>query len=466
MNSETETRQPQDTGQARILVVDDDPGHLNMLQTLLSGWGYSSFAVQDGTQAVQEIKHRAVDLILMDVRMTEMDGIQAMQLIKDYNPAIPVLIMTAYSSVQNAVQALKSGAYDYLTKPLDFEVLQLTMQRALDHMRLQAENRVLRQKLPADFEMPEIVGKSPAMASLLQTVAQIAPTEATVLITGPSGTGKELIAQGIHANSERKSGPLVTVNCSALSETLLESELFGHEKGAFTGADKKREGRFMQAHQGSLFLDEIGEIPWTMQVKLLRVIQQGEIQRLGSDRPLQVDVRILAATNKDLYQEVQAGNFREDLYHRLNVIRLDLPPLARREGDIPLLAEHFLQHFAQKNRKQLQGFTPQAMDLLLKYPWPGNVRELENAIERAVILAGGAYITPRDLPLSLQSTETDSRGSSEHPAGGQPLEEVEKQAILETLEQVQGNKSEAARILGITRATLHKKLKKYDLGSD
>ncbi|MFW6217010.1 MAG: sigma 54-interacting transcriptional regulator [Desulfohalobiaceae bacterium] len=367
----------------QVLVVDDDSGHLSMLQTLLAGWGYAISTAEDGSGAVQKVRQGPVDLVLMDVRMAEMDGLQALQRIK-----------------------------------------------------------------------------------ALQTVARIAPTEATVLIAGPSGTGKELIAKAIHANSERSKGPLVTVNCSALSETLLESELFGHEKGAFTGADKKREGRFMQAHKGSIFLDEIGEIPWIMQAKLLRVLQQREIQRVGSDRPIYVDVRILAATNKDLYQEVQEGRFREDLYHRLNVIRLDLPPLADREGDIPILAEHFLQEYAGKNRKRIKGFTPQAMDLMLKYPWPGNVRELENAVERAVILAGGEYITPRDLPLGLQPGEKDQEPVQESSHGGQPLEEVEKQAILETLEQTGGNKSEASRILGITRATLHKKLKKYDLSSD
>ncbi len=458
---------PKASGQKKpqVLVVDDDPGHLSMLQTLLAGWGYSISTAGDGSRAVQEVRKGPVDLVLMDVRMAEMDGLQALQRIKDYNPAIPVLIMTAYSSVQNAVEALKSGAYDYLTKPLDFEVLELTMQRALDHMRLQEENQALRQKLPPDFELSDIIGQSPAMQDLLQTVARIAPTEATVLIAGPSGTGKELIAKAIHANSERKSGPLVTVNCSALSENLLESELFGHEKGAFTRADKKREGRLMQAHKGSIFLDEIGEIPWIMQAKLLRVLQQREIQRVGSDKAVYVDVRILAATNKDLYQEVQAGNFRDDLYHRLNVIRVDLPPLNAREGDIPLLAEHFLQQFSRKNRKQIKGFTPQAMDMLLKYPWPGNVRELENAVERAVILAGGEYVTPRDLPLGMQSSQ-EMEPIQESGYGGQPLEEVEKLAILETLEHTGGNKSEAARLLDITRATLHKKLKKYGLTSD
>ena len=449
---------------ARILIVDDDRAHLSMLQTMLSGWSYETRLAEDGESAVRTAKEIPFDAVLMDVRMAGQGGIEALREIKEYNPAIPVLIMTAYSSVDNAVEALKAGAYDYLTKPLDFDVLQLTLQRALDHVRLETENKALRQRLPPGFDLSHIVGKSEAMQQLLETVATVAPTEATVLITGQSGTGKELIAKAIHGNSERKNGPLVTVNCAALTESLLESELFGHEKGAFTGAERKREGRFMQAHKGTIFLDEIGEVPLPMQAKLLRVIQEREIQRVGSDQPIQVDVRILAATNKELSHEVQQGAFREDLFHRLNVIRLDVPPLAAREGDIPLLAQHFLEEYAAKNRKNVKGFTPQAMDLLLKHVWPGNVRELENAVERGVILAAGEYIAPRELPLSLlQEAETTDNGPSSALAG-RNLEDIEKEAIARTLRQTEGNKSETARLLGITRATLHKKLKKYEIG--
>ncbi|MCF8086100.1 MAG: sigma-54 dependent transcriptional regulator [Desulfohalobiaceae bacterium] len=447
---------------AQLLIVDDDSSHLQMLSTLLGGWGYHIDTADDGGLALEKIRASAYDLVLMDVRMAGMNGIEAMQEIKGHNPAIPVLIMTAYSSVDNAVEALKSGAYDYLTKPLDFDVLQHTLQRALDHVRLASENASLRQRLPAGARDFPIIGKSRAMQDLMDMVATVAPTEATVLVTGPSGTGKELVAKAIHAGSERSRGPLVTVNCAALKDSLLESELFGHEKGAFTGAERRREGKFMQAHTGSIFLDEITEIPMAMQAKLLRVIQEREIERVGGDRTLYVDVRIIAATNRDLNRVVEEGAFREDLYHRLNVFRLDVPTLSEREGDVPVLAQHFLQEYADKNRKEIKGFTPQAMDLLVKYDWPGNVRELENVVERAVILSSGEYITPRELPLSLGQQDEDEEEETV-VAGGRNLEEVEKEAIGSTLRQTGGNKSEAARILGITRATLHKKLKRYGI---
>jgi two-component system response regulator HydG len=300
------------------------------------------------------------------------------------------------------------------------------------------------------------------MREIYQLLEDLSDTATTVLVTGPSGTGKELVAKAIHAGSERSEAPLITVNCAALKDSLLESELFGHEKGAFTGAERRRDGKFMQAHTGSIFLDEITEIPLAMQAKLLRVIQEREIERVGGDRPLQVDVRIIAATNRDLTRAVEKGDFREDLYHRLNVFRLDVPPLSAREGDVPVLAQHFLQEYADRNRKRIKGFTPRAMDLLVKYDWPGNVRELENAVERAVILASGEYITPRELPLSLTRQEDGGEENAVVP-GGRNLEEVERQAIDATLRRTGGNKSEAARILGITRATLHKKLKRYGI---
>ena len=448
-----------------ILVVDDDQAHRTMLRTLLSGWGYKIVEADDGLVAIEKVHEQAFDMILMDIRMLKVSGLEALDGIKTYNPAIPVIIMTAYSSVETAVEALKKGAYDYLTKPLDFDELRLAMERAMDHSQLKEENRLLRETLGSHFDRQNIIGRSTAMVKLLETVAQVAPSEATVLITGDSGTGKELIAGAIHFNSPRKDGPFVKVNCAAITETLLESELFGHEKGAFTGAHRLKEGRFRQADGGSLFLDEVSEMSLGMQVKLLRALQEREITRVGGEEVIKVDVRIIAATNKDLIQEIESERFREDLYYRLNVVTLNVPLLRERKEDIPLLAQHFLNTFAEKNRKQIKGFTPQAMDQLLKYDWPGNVRELMNAVERAVVLSRSEYLDEQDLPLAIKdalSAEEKSPSRDAVPAD-LPLEDVEKATILKTLESTNGNKSEAARRLGITRKTLHKKLKKYGM---
>jgi len=448
-----------------ILVVDDDQAHRTMLRTLLSGWGYKIVEADDGQVAVEKVHEQAFDMILMDIRMLKVSGLEALDGIKTYNPAIPVIIMTAYSSVETAVEALKKGAYDYLTKPLDFDELRLAMERAMDHSQLKEENRLLRETLGSHFDRQNMIGRSTAMVKLLETVAQVAPSEATVLITGDSGTGKELIAGAIHFNSPRKDGSFVKVNCAAITETLLESELFGHEKGAFTGAHRLKEGRFRQADGGSLFLDEVSEMSLGMQVKLLRALQEREITRVGGEEVIKVDVRVIAATNKDLIQEVESERFREDLYYRLNVVTLNVPLLRERKEDIPLLAQHFLSTFAEKNRKQIEGFTPQAMDQLLKYDWPGNVRELMNAVERAVVLSRSEYLDEQDLPLVIKDALSDEEKSPSRDAvpADLPLEDVEKATILKTLESTDGNKSEAARRLGITRKTLHKKLKKYGM---
>jgi len=448
-----------------ILVVDDDQAHRTMLRTLLSGWGYKIIEADDGQVAIEKVHEQAFDMILMDIRMLKVSGLEALDGIKTYNPAIPVIIMTAYSSVETAVEALKKGAYDYLTKPLDFDELRLAMERAMDHSQLKEKNRLLREALGSHFDIQNIIGRSTAMVKLLETVAQVAPSEATVLITGDSGTGKELIAGAIHFNSPRKDGSFVKVNCAAITETLLESELFGHEKGAFTGAHRLKEGRFRQADGGSLFLDEVSEMSLGMQVKLLRALQEREITRVGGEEVIKVDVRVIAATNKDLIQEIESGRFREDLYYRLNVVTLNVPLLRERKEDIPLLAQHFLSTFAEKNRKQIKGFTPQAMDQLLKYDWPGNVRELMNAVERAVVLSRSEYLDEQDLPLVIKDAMSDEEKSPSRDAvpADLPLEDVEKATILKTLESTDGNKSEAARRLGITRKTLHKKLKKYGM---
>ena len=448
-----------------ILVVDDDQAHRGMLRTMLRSWGYAVSEAADGDEALNLVRERAFDAVLTDVRMARMDGIHTLKSVLEYNPALPVVLMTAYSSVETAVEALRLGAYDYLVKPLDFEILRHTLRQAIEHSRLSVENRELRRQLSEAAARPGILGRSPAMLAMQETIATVAPTEATVLITGESGTGKELVARALHSGSARADKPMVTVNCAALAENLLESELFGHEKGSFTGADRRREGRFVQANGGTLFLDEIGEMPLPLQAKLLRAVQEGEVQRVGSDAPLTVDVRVLAATNRDLREEVARRRFREDLYFRLNVISLEVPPLRDRGEDIPVLAAHFLERFAGRNRKSIRGFSPQAVDSLLRYAWPGNVRELENAVERAVILCNGDLITRRELPAAITEAASPEEASSAAVGAlaGLPLDELERRAIGETLRCTGDNKSEAARQLGITRATLHNKLRKYGL---
>jgi two-component system response regulator HydG len=433
-------------GKIEILVVDDDDSHCTILQALLRGWGYDVALACSGRAALERVLEHVFDLVLCDVRMAEMDGIETLREIKALNPAIPVLIMTAFSSVETAVEALKTGAQDYLIKPLDFDRLQETLLRSLAHTR----NRTVRAPSVSASQFG-MIGESPAMRQLLSEIAMIAPSDATVLILGDSGTGKERVAR---ASSTRRDKPLVTLNCAALNEALLESELFGHEKGAFTGADKRREGRFIEADGGTLFLDEIGDISPMMQVRLLRVIQEREVQRVGSNHTLKVDVRLIAATHRDLAEEVNAGRFRQDLYYRLNVVAIETPDLRQRREDIPLLAKHFLRRFAERNCKAIKGFTPQAMDLLIHYNWPGNIRELENAIERAVVLLSGEYITGRELPLAIASQPTPQRQEQRI----QPLVEVEKELILAALEKTGGNKTEAARQLGITRKTLLAKI--------
>lgn len=452
-----------------ILVVDDDDAHRSMLKTMLRSWGFAVEEAADGDEAVALVREKAFDAVLTDVRMARMDGIHALKAMLEYNPALPVVLMTAFSSVETAVDALRLGAYDYLVKPLDFDLLRETLEQCIERSRHSVENRELRRQLTEAAAGEEIIGRSDALKRMLGFIETVAPTEATVLVTGESGTGKELVARALHAASARADKPLVTVNCAALAETLLESELFGHEKGAFTGADRRREGRFVQANGGTLFLDEIGEMPLQLQAKLLRALQQGEIQRVGSDTPITVDVRVIAATNRDLRQEVQEKRFREDLYFRLNVISIEVPPLRRRGEDIPLLAAYFLQRFAERNRKNIKGFSPQAMDSLLRYPWPGNVRELENAVERAVILCNGDLVTGAELPDNIAHASPREEGPAQQESlslAGMALELVERRAIEDTMRQTGDNKSEAARRLGITRATLHNKLRKYGLEQD
>jgi len=448
----------------KVLVVDDDRSHRFMLSSMFSEWGWDVEEADDGTTAVAAVEEHSYDAILMDVRMAKMDGMEALKRIHAYNPAIPVVIMTAYSSVDAAVEAIKIGAHDYLTKPLDFDRLRLTMARALDHKQVVEVKEDAKSRKRDAIDTGGIIGKSQKMLDLLEMISFVAPTEATVLITGDSGTGKELIASALHNNSARKNGPIVKVNCAALVENLLESELFGHEKGAFTGADRRKDGKFVQADHGTLFLDEIGETSPAMQVKLLRVLQEHELQRVGGNEMIEVDVRLLAATNRILEDEVRAGRFREDLYYRLNVVSLQVPPLKDRREDIPLLAEHFLQEYAEKNKRRVSGITPGCMDIMIRYPWPGNVRELENAMERGVILMRGDYLDEETLPIPIIKWAQEESGGLTAGMEGLPssLEEAEKLVILKILDEADGNKSEAARRLGITRKTLLSKLNKYE----
>ena len=446
--------------QVTILVVDDEQVHRYMLCSMFKDWGWKCVEADDGKVAVDAVAKHQYDAVLMDVRMARMDGMEAFSRIHAMNPALPVIIMTAYSSVDAAVEAIKHGAYDYMTKPLDFDRLRLTLERAVDRKAVEEKKQQQKEDVPVKEESSSpIIGSSPPMVELQEMISYVAPTEATVLITGESGTGKELVAAELHNNSERRNGPFIRVNCAALAESLLESELFGHEKGAFTGADRERDGKFVQAEGGTLFLDEIGETSHAMQVKMLRVLQEQELQRVGGEETIHTDARIIAATNRDLEEEVRKGNFREDLYYRLNVVTVQVPPLRERGHDIALLVDFFVEKFAEKNRRKVESVTPECLQLLSSYQWPGNVRELENALERGVILMRGEHLTEKSLPLPIQKQDTGTTAASKQVSS---LQELEKNQILKTIEETGGNKSEAARRLGITRKTLQNKLQKYE----
>jgi two-component system response regulator HydG len=447
----------------KILVVDDEASHRQMIKAVLSAEGYEISEAIDGEDAVRSVEAQFYDLILMDIRMPGLSGIEALKKIKDISPGISIIIMTAYASVNSAIDALKAGAYDYMTKPLDIEELKILVAKALQFHRLEKENVYLREQLNDRFDFSKIIGCSPAMKRLFETMALVAPSEATVLIVGESGTGKELIANAVHHNSSRAARPFIKVNCAALPETLLESELFGHEKGAFTGATTRKQGRFQMAHQGSILLDEIGEMSPATQAKILRVLQELEFEPIGSAQTIKVDTRVIAATNKNLEEEIKQGRFREDLFYRINVVTIEVPPLRERHEDIPLLADFFLKRFAEKNRRVIKGFTPRAIDLLMRYDWSGNVRELENVVERAVIMTRGEMITPMEFPENLKELDQELKESRIDITAGRSLKEIEKEMILRTLEETGGNRTHAADILGISRRTLQMKLKEYGI---
>lgn len=447
----------------KILIVDDDTAHRTMLKVNLLGAGYEILEADDGDMVLPSLAEQDVDLILMDLKMQRMDGLEALKLMRKEGRLEPVLVITAFSSVESAVEAMKYGAMDYVTKPVDIETLKLTVTKALDYEALREENKELKERLGEQFDFGNIIGRSSAMQRVFETLALVAPTDATVLINGESGTGKELIARALHHNSPRKDGPLIKVNCAALHENLLESELFGHERGAFTGADTMRKGRFEMASGGTLFLDEIGDMSPPTQAKILRVLQEGELERLGGSSTVTVDVRLVAATHKDLNAMIADGSFRQDLFFRLSVVPVDLPPLRDRSDDIPALADFFLQRYAKKNKKDIKGLHPQALMLLARYDWPGNIRELENTMERAVILCLGEQISPKELPPQMVPDDFVAANEVIVPSGGATLKDVEREAIRATLSQTEGNKSKSAKLLGIARQTLLNKIKEYGL---
>jgi DNA-binding NtrC family response regulator len=447
----------------RILVVDDEPSQLELIGGFLKKRGYETILSQSAAQALEIFRAEPVDLVLTDQKMPDMSGLELLKAIRAINPEAAAIVMTAYGTVETAVAAIKAGAVDYVAKPVNLDELLYRIEQFKERRRLLSENRSLRETLQKNHRIEGIIGESGRMVEVLSLVRRVAPSEATVLIRGESGTGKELIAKAIHYASARASAALIRVNCAALPETLLESELFGHEKGAFTGAVAARKGRFESADGGTLFLDEIGDLPLPLQAKLLRVLQEREFERLGSSKPIRVDVRILAATHRNLEGLVKAGHFRDDLYYRLNVVTILLPPLRERREDLSLLMDHFLRLFAEKNRKPIRGFTQAAREALLRYDYPGNVRELENIIERAVVLTRGDVIGEADLPLSTQKLDAAESAQASLPAA---VEGVERRMIREALARAGGVQTRAAEMLGLSERALRYKLKKYGLGNE
>lgn len=451
---------PKTDGDVHILVVDDEHGILDSLRRIFVREGYRVSVTDNGVEALDIIRNQPVDLVLADIMMPKMNGIELLRAVKAISPAIEVLMMTAFGTVENAVECMREGAYDFIPKPLKRAIVVRSAQRALERRALLRENQVLREVLDSATS-GDLIGQSTVVQETLELVAQAAPSQATILLVGESGTGKELVARHIHRLSERRAGSFVAVNCAALPEGLLESELFGHEKGAFTGASSHRQGRFERADGGTIFLDEIGETTAAVQVRLLRVLQEGEIERVGAEATLSIDVRVIAATNRNLEKDVVEGRFREDLFYRLNVIQIGLPPLRRRLGDVALLAQHFLDRFAQKNHKSVKGFSEAALMALDGYAWPGNVRELENTVERAVVLCRREIIGIEDLPASIAAEAAPEK--RRHADGmfipyGTPLAEVEQRVIRDTLERTGGDKKTAARLLGIATRTVYRKL--------
>lgn len=447
----------------RILLVDDDKNTADGLKKILLQDGYDTGCTYTGNEALDLIEAEHFDIVITDMKLPDISGFSIIEKVKKENIDTAVVMITAFSSIQTAIDAMKKGADDYLTKPVNIEELELTLKKILERQLLILQNKELKQKLKDKYNFSGIIGNTPEIQLIFKTITEIAPTAATVLIYGDTGTGKELIANAIHYSSDRKDKPFVALHCASLSEGVLESELFGHEKGAFTGAISQRRGRFELANGGSLFLDEVGEMNSHVQIKLLRVLETGKFERVGGEKSIESDVRIIAATNRDLEKEIKEGRFREDLYYRLNVINLKLPLLRERKEDIGLLIDNFLVKYSKKNKKDIKGITPQSAKLLDNYDWPGNIRELENAIERAVVMAKNEYIEPNDLPSNINVNTKESRKETFRIPSGATMKEIEKKVIIGTLQTTNGSKSKAAKILGISTRKIEYKIKEWSM---
>ena len=460
---------------ATILIVEDEPKMLRLLELNLADAGYTTRTASTAEAGLKVLSSDKVDLVLSDVKLPGMNGLEFLQAVKRANASIPVVMMTAYGTVESAVEAMKEGASDYVLKPFSIEEIKLIIRKELEVRRLHEENRQLREALGHRYEFHNIIAKSTAMQEVLATVVQVAPTNATVLLGGESGAGKDMIARAIHQHSRRVNGPFIKINCTAIPENLLESELFGYEKGAFTGANTAKPGKFELADKGTIFLDEIGDMPGALQAKLLRVLQEREFERLGGTKTIKVDVRVVAATNQDLRAALEQGTFREDLYYRLNVVPISIPPLREHKEDIPYLVDHFIARFAESSGKKIEGITPAAMNVLVDFHWPGNVRELENIIERAVVMATGPKIDVGDIRLDISPRPGDHVDFSAASADGSllsllpqgmTLEQLEDRLVKEALQRAGGNKSQAARLLGLTRNALRYRLSKLGMRDD
>jgi len=451
----------------RVLIIDDEPLMRMSISDALKDDGYEVHEAGLGKEGITLFRDNSFDVVITDLRLPDLDGIEVLKACRRYSPDAMVILITAHGSVDTAVEAMKFGAYDYVTKPFSMDELLLMVKRMMKMRSLERENEQLKEQVGCRFQFSGIVARSEVMAAVLEKVKIVSQTDSTVLIMGESGTGKEVIANAIHCNSPRRDEPMIKLSCAALPETLLEAELFGYEKGAFTGALKQKKGRFELADKGTLFLDEIGEMSPATQVKLLRVLQEKTFDRLGGTETLSVDARIICATQRDLKQEVKAGTFREDLYYRLNVVPIILPPLRERRGDIMLLANHFLKLFSEQHNKPIKGFSVDAMEMVLKYPFPGNVRELENAVERAVVMGKSEEIHPWDLPDEINSEAARVIGEVENYENlSKAIKDFERQYIVKVLDETKGNRSLAAKMLGVSRKTLWEKCKVLEIGKN